>query len=61
MYPDIKIVEAYHHEVYDLVMECGINYNTLWKDFDRIFPTFDFGISRSKGDYQTLVFRVLLC
>ena len=51
-YPDLKIVEAYHHEVYDLVMECGINYDLLWKDFDRIFQPLILAF-KSKGEYQT--------
>lgn len=51
LYPDIKIVEAYHHEVYDLVMECGIDYNTLWKDFDRVFQPLIFAF-KNKEDYK---------
>jgi len=52
LYPDIKIVEAYHHEVYDLVMECGIDYTTLWKDFDRIFQPLIFAF-KNKNDFET--------
>lgn len=51
-YPDIKIVEAYHHEVYDLVMDCGIDYDTLWKDFDKIFQPLILSF-KNKNEYET--------
>jgi len=43
LYPDIIIMESYHYEVYDTVIDLGFNYDLLWKDNDSIFRPLMFG------------------
>lgn len=51
-YPDVRIVEAYHHEVHELVSDYGIDYTTLWKDFDRVFQPLMFAF-KNKEEFES--------
>lgn len=35
--PKLKIMESFHHEVYDLLVELGYDHTLLWKDNDKIY------------------------
>ena len=35
--PELKIMESYHHEVYDIMIDMGYDYNLLWREYDQLF------------------------
>ena len=48
LYPDVTIMESYHHEVYDTVIDLGFNYDLLWQENDSIFRPLIFGFKGYK-------------
>lgn len=51
-FPEIKIVEAYHYQVYDLIIELGYNYDLLWRENDKLFTPLMFAF-KTVNDYET--------
>jgi hypothetical protein len=52
LYPSVKIVESYHYEVYDLVIEMGFDYDLLWNDKSKIFRPLMFAF-KNKKEFRT--------
>lgn len=52
VFPEIKIVEAYHYQVYDLIIELGYDYDLLWLEKDKLFAPLMFAF-KSMNEYET--------
>ena len=50
LFPDLKIVEAYHHEIHDFVEELGFSYEWLWRK-DGIFRPMIFAF-KSRDEFE---------
>ncbi len=51
-FPEIKIVEAYHYQIYDLIIDLGYDYDSLWRENDKIFTPLIFAF-KSIDEYET--------
>lgn len=37
VFPEIIIMESYHHEVYDILIDLGFDYEEMWKEKSKIY------------------------
>jgi len=44
--PDIKIVESYHYEVYDILTDLGYDYDLLWDSLNNMFRPLMLGFKK---------------